>query len=236
MRRKDGRLLHRFRDYEAAVLGFLDDYAYLIWGLLELYDATFKQKYLDLAVELNSDMLTHFWDVDFGGLFISPDDGEELLIRQKESYDGALPSGNSVAFLNLLRLSRLTNDPGLEEKASELMNTFSKSISQLPSAHTQFLIGLDFILGPTYEVVIKGDPDSVDTKEMINALRKSFLPRKVVLLNPKKMPKEDSLILPDPSRQQASEHDKPIAYVCVNYSCQKPTSSVDEMLRMLGKK
>jgi uncharacterized protein YyaL (SSP411 family) len=92
------------------------------------------------------------------------------LIRQKEIYDGALPSGNSVAFLNLLRLSRLTNDPSLEEKASILMQTFSQSINQLPSAHTQFLIGLDFILGPTYEVVIKGSPDNLETKEMIVAL------------------------------------------------------------------
>jgi uncharacterized protein YyaL (SSP411 family) len=236
LRTKDGRLLHRFRDSEAAVLGFLDDYAFLIWALLELFEATFNQRYLDLAVELNSDMLAHFWDDESGGLFLSPNDGEKLLIRQKEIYDGALPSGNSVAFLNLLRLSRLTNDPSLEEKASILMQTFSQSINQLPSAHTQFLIGLDFILGPTYEVVIKGSPDNLETKEMIVALRQNFLPRKVVLLNPKKMLKEDVFVLPDPSKQQEPVYDKTMVYVCVNYSCQKPTSSIDEMLKLLGRR
>ena len=97
MRRDDGRLLHRYRDGQAAIPAHASDYAFLIWGLLELYDATFDANYLQTALELNDDFIKHFWDHSHGGFYFTADDAEPLLTRQKEIYDGAIPSGNSIA-------------------------------------------------------------------------------------------------------------------------------------------
>ena len=112
MRDPSGRLLHRFRDGEAALHAHVDDYSFLIWGLLELYEASFDVHYLQSALTLNDDFMAHFWDAGGGGLYFTADDAEELLLRKKEIYDGATPSGNSVAALNLLRLARMTSERG----------------------------------------------------------------------------------------------------------------------------
>jgi uncharacterized protein YyaL (SSP411 family) len=238
----DGRLYHRYRDGEPAVKGFLNDYSFIVWALIELYETTFEKKYLDYAIELNSKMLEHFWDFQDGGLFFTADDNEELLMRNKETLDGAIPSGNAVAFYNLLRLSRLAKDHTLEEKAAELGKAISDSIRRIPIAHTQFLIGLGFALGPSFEVLIEGDMENKDTEEMLRALRTNFIPNKVVHCNMKMssldMKKDDELFtLPDPSKlKENTNKSKTMAYVCMNYSCQKPTSDIKEMLSQLGVK
>ncbi len=234
LRNADSRLLHRFRAGEAAISATVDDYAFPIWGLIELYEATFDNKYIDYAVELNNELLEHFWDSKDGGLYFTADDAEELLVRQKEIYDGAVPSGNAVAFLNLLRLSRLTKDSDLEAKAAQLGRAFSRTIERNPSAHTQFLVGLDFALGPIYEVLLEGKPNAIKTENMINALRSYFLPNIVIHLNSKLKPNGDFFILPEPSKQKKDKENDTTAYVCVNYSCQKPTSDINEMLKQLG--
>ncbi|MFX1341614.1 MAG: thioredoxin domain-containing protein, partial [Promethearchaeota archaeon] len=111
-----GRLLHSYRDRDAGILAFLDDYAFMIWGLLELYETTFEPEHLQKAIELNAELLTHFWDKAGGGFFFTADDAEDLLVRKKDAYDGAIPSGNSVAMLNLLRLAHVTAESDLELK------------------------------------------------------------------------------------------------------------------------
>jgi len=108
MRDDEGRLLHRYRDGDAAIRAHLDDYAFLTWGLIELYETTFHARWLDEALALLDESLDHFWDGDEGGFFLTADDGEELIVRPKEISDGAKPSGNSVQLANLLRLARLT--------------------------------------------------------------------------------------------------------------------------------
>ena len=108
MRRADGRILHRYREGHAAIQANADDYAFLIWGLLELYETIFDVHYLRTALDLNSEMIKYFWDEQDGGFYFTADDAEELIVRQKEIYDGAIPSGNSVAVLNLFRLARIT--------------------------------------------------------------------------------------------------------------------------------
>ena len=117
LRKDNGRLLARYRDGEAAYLAYVDDYAFLIWGVLELYQTTLKLEYLELALDLHQDMLKYFWDKEKGGLYQYGHDAEALLTRPKELYDGALPSGNSVATVNMLRLYHLTGDPSLAEQA-----------------------------------------------------------------------------------------------------------------------
>jgi uncharacterized protein len=154
LRTPEGRLYHRYRGGEAAVPAFLDDYAFLIWGLIELYEATFEPSHLQTALSLNDDLLKHFWDDKNGGFYFIAADNEHLLVRKKEIYDGAVPSGNSVAMLNLLRLARMTANHGLEEKAALIGRTFSQEVIGSPAAYTQLMVAVDFGLGPTHELVI----------------------------------------------------------------------------------
>jgi uncharacterized protein YyaL (SSP411 family) len=184
LRRPDGRLLHRFRQGDSALPAHVDDYAFMVWGLLELYEASFDLHYLRVAVELNDDMIRHFWDAERGGFFFTADDGEQLLVRQKESYDGAVPSGNSVAMLNLARLGRITGQSELLDKATSMGRVFSANLWGNPASYCQMLQAVDFLIGPTNEVVICGEPGDPETKTMLRAIREAFLPNKIVLFKP----------------------------------------------------
>jgi len=234
MRTSDGRLLHRYRDGQAALPAHVDDYAFLIWGLLELYEATFEVKHLQTALELNKDLSEHFWDNADGGYYFTADDSESLIVRQKDIYDAAIPSGNSVGMLNLLRLGRITADSHLEEKAAAIGTAFSGEVTRSPSAHTQLMIAVDFGVGPSYEVVISGNSDAKDTEEMLQALQRQFIPNKVVILRPteQELPGIDRLVRF--TRNYPSIDGKATAYVCLDYSCELPTTDVDTMLQLLN--
>ena len=233
MRQPNGRLLHRYRDGQAGITANLDDYAFLTWGLIELYEATFDAHYLETALKMNEVMLKHFWDEKSGGLFFTPDDGEALIVRKKEIYDGAVPSGNAVAMLKLLRLARFTANSHLEERAMEIGRAFSKAVNQFPSGYTQFLVAVDFGIGPSYEVVIVGKSGGEDTREMLEALRSRFIPNKVTVLRPTEIesPRIDELA--EYVKYQVSLDGKATAYVCMNFACQQPTTEVDKMLELI---
>ncbi|NVM01792.1 MAG: thioredoxin domain-containing protein [Candidatus Helarchaeota archaeon] len=233
MIRSDGRLLHRYRDGQTAILANLDDYAYLIWGCLELYETTFNLKYIKLALDFNKDLLEHFLDSVGGGFYFTPDDGEELLLRQKEIYDGALPSGNSVAMLNLLRLGRITGNSDYEDKAAKIGIAFSRKIMEMPSAYTQLMVALDFAIGPSYEVVIAGNSKGDDTEAMIKAIRNHFIPNKVIILNPTEQKTPEIFQFVEFIKSQSSIEGKATAYVCSNYLCKTPTIKIDKMLELL---
>jgi hypothetical protein len=141
-----GRILHRYREGQAAIPGMLDDYAFFILGLIELHTATSEQEYLDKALDLTGQCLDHFWDHQHGGFFLTPDDGEQLLTRPKEVTDGAIPSGNSVFLSNLLRLGRIAKNAELKHKADHLIKAFSGTVAQIPAGCTFFLCGLDMAL------------------------------------------------------------------------------------------
>jgi len=234
MRKSDGRLLHRYRDGRAGIEANLDDYAFLVWGLIELYENTFNARYLEAGLKLTDKMVRHFWDEDSGGLYLTPNDGESLLIRKKEIYDGAIPSGNSVAMLNLLRLGHIISNSDLEEKAVKIGNAFSGSVKQSPSAHTQLMVSLDFAIGPCYEVVIAGKAQAEDTKAMVKALRTHFLPNKVVLLNADGRELPEIAKLAEFTKNQSSIGGKATAYVCMNYNCKLPTTDINKMLELLN--
>lgn len=236
MRNGDGRLLHRYRDGQAALGANVDDYAFLIWGMLEIYEATFEARCLQTALKLNDDLLKHFWDNEAGGFYFTADDAEKLLVRQKDTSDGAIPSGNSVAALNLLRLGRITANAGFEEKAVMIGRAFSKAVRQTPSACTQLLLAVDFALGPSYEVVIVGDSGSDDTRTMIRALRAHFVPNKIVLLRPSGEESPDITRLAGYTKYQSSIDGKATAYVCLNYTCKLPTTDSGKMLELLDVK
>ncbi len=236
MRDQDGRLLHRFRDGEVSIQGNLDDYAFVVWALLELYELTFDSTYLRRALNLTYLLVTHFWDEEQGGFFFTPDDGEVLLLRQKEIYDGAIPSGNSVSMLNLLRLGRMTGRPDLEEKASRIASAFASKVETFPPAFTQLLVGVDFSLGPCHEVVITGRLGADDTSRLARALRTRFAPNKVVLFRPADEERPEIVELAPFTRSHVATQGRATAFVCSNYACQLPTTDVQEMLSMLGMK
>lgn len=234
MTSKEGRLLHRWRAGDASIAGMLDDYAFFIWGLLELYEAGWQAEYLEKALDLNRQMLDILWDDKDGGLFFSSEDTEKLLLRQKEAHDGALPSGNSVAMLNILRMARMTADAGLENKAAQIAQAFSRQIAQYPAAYTQFLVALDLAFGPSYEIIIAGEPDGEDTKEMIKALRDIYLPNKVALFLPLTDDKKEIVKTAPFLKDFSSADSKAKTYMCTNYSCRKPAESAEELIKLLS--
>ncbi|WP_055669116.1 thioredoxin domain-containing protein [Desnuesiella massiliensis] len=137
---ESGRLYSRFREAEVANKGFLEDYAFLVWGLLEIYEVTSQKPYLDKALELNREMLRLFGDKEKGGFYLYGEDAEKLILRPKEIYDGAIPSGNSVATYNLLRLWHLSREEGLKKYAEQCFSLFGSEAQQAPTAHSMFLI------------------------------------------------------------------------------------------------
>jgi uncharacterized protein YyaL (SSP411 family) len=233
MRDGDGSLLHAYRDGRAKVPANLNDYAFMVWGLLELYEADFDIEHLRSALELNGEMLERFRDAEGGGFFFTPAGGEDLLVRRKEIYDGAIPSGNSVAMLNLLRLGRITGRAELEERAAGLGRAFARQVRQAPLGHTHLLVAVDFAVGPAHEVVISGQVGSSEIQGMLRALRKRFLPNKVVLHRPAGVNPPIAELAPFVGSQTAVDG-RATAYVCRNYACELPTHDVARMLEMLG--
>jgi len=230
----EGRLLHRYRDGEATILAHVDDYAFFVWGLIELYESTFDVNYLQTALDLNDELIKYFWDDEVGGFYLTPVDGEELLVRQKVIYDGAIPSGNSVAMLNLIRLGRIAADEDFDEKASKIGKVFSRNVKDSPAAHNQLMVALDFALGPSYQVVIAGNSQAEDTKNMLSAIQTKFLPNMIVFLNPVEQESPRIHDIAEFIKYMPNIDDKATAYVCINYTCKKPTTDVDEMLRQLN--
>jgi uncharacterized protein YyaL (SSP411 family) len=233
MRTPDGGLLHRYRDGEPAIPAFGDDYAFTIKALIELYESTFEPVYLSSARELNIFFLAHFRDEVQGGFFTIADTEEILLVRKKEIYDGAIPSCNSVAFENLVKLAHLTGDVSLEQRASELSRCFTASVYQSPSGHAWFLCALDSAIGPVHDVVIVGERDADDTRAMIKGLRDHYLPRVLVICRP---PVEQDLLLtslaPFTSNLKASGG-RATAHICTGHTCAIPITEPEQMLALL---
>ncbi len=233
MRDKEGRLLHRYRKGQAAIAGNVDDYSFLIWALLELYETTFDAGHLVQALEYQSHLFARFRDELSGGFFFTPDDAEMLLMRPKELYDGAVPSGNSVAYMNALRLSRITGNADIGEKAEEIYRAFGTPVEEMPTAFTQFLCGLDFALRPSKEVIIAGEINSEDTRNMMSALRKSFVPNKVVVFLPDGPSRQEMEAIAPFLKSYSSDHGHATAYVCSNYSCSPATTDPGKMMALL---
>jgi uncharacterized protein YyaL (SSP411 family) len=234
MQASPSTLLHRYRDGDAAIPGFIDDYAFLIWGLLELYETTFISHYLEYAHTLMENLLQEFWDPEQKGFFFTPAQDDPILVRNKDGYDGAYPSGNSVAMLALLHLARLTGNMSYEAQATLIPQAFRQAITRTPAAHTHMMMALDFALGPSYEVIIVGDPKMPDTTHMLMALRRQFIPNKVVHFRPANVEEHiiDQFLGFTPHTDPYSAI-QATAYVCHNFQCELPTTKVSVMLRQL---
>jgi len=218
LRRSDGRLLARYRDGEAMYSAYALDYAAMIWGLLELYEAGFDNQYLISALELNKDLLKYFWDESTGGLFIYGSDAEQLLTRPKEAYDGALPADNSLATLNFLRLGRLTGNHLLEEKAEQSIRAFAEGINQHPTAYTFFLTAALFYQQLGREIVIVGKREEKDTWAMMEDPSEKTLDEIVPFIKDMVMIDNEATV-----------------YICENFSCQQPITDIQTLEEIIGK-
>jgi len=234
MRDESGRLLHRFGGGEAAIPGFLDDYAFCVWGLLDLYETTFEVRYLKTALELSDRMVAQFRDDVGGGFYFSSDEAEGLLVRRKEIYDGATPSGNSVAMSNLLRLGRMTGRTVYEEEALKIGRAFSTDVEAVPAGYTHLLSALDMGLTGSFEIVIVGNPDGADTRKLLRVLRGNYIPNKVVLFRSALEGEDDLSKYAGYTSNMSMMENRATVYVCREFSCQQPTTDVDRMLQLLS--
>ena len=228
-----GVLLRRFREGDGAIPGFPDDYAFSGQALLDLYETQFEPKYLQLAASLAESMRERFEDRE-GGAFYSTAEGQgDLIIRMKDDYDGAEPSGNSVAVLNLLRLAQLTGNDEYRASADKALEAFAMRMRGAPTGVPQMLASYLFRLEKPRQVVIAGEPGDPEAVEMLRTMHSRFLPNTV------------SLLVNDRSRELLSSYNpvvaemnpingKPSAYVCENFACQLPTSDPERFAELLG--
>ncbi|MBI2649165.1 MAG: thioredoxin domain-containing protein [Thaumarchaeota archaeon] len=218
---KQGILLRRYRDGETAIQGTLEDYSFLLQGLLDLYEASFEPSLLQRAVQLARQMVELFWDKQEGGFFLNSS-SQELIVRVKEAYDGPTPSGNSVAALDLLRLWEMTGDEGLREMAETTIKLFGERLENEPTAHTFMLMAVDFLLGPRKEVVVV-DSRIDRASPLIREIQSRFLPNKVVvLLSGNSTVAEISHLV----EGKVMVDGKPTAYICENFACKNPINEV----------
>jgi uncharacterized protein YyaL (SSP411 family) len=231
--RRDGMLLRRYRDGESKYPGTLEDYAFFAHGLLELYEASFDPRYLAEAQVLALAMVDRFWDEASGGFFLRDQHEPTLIVRSKDVYDGATPSGNSVAALVLLRLGRLTADPALEQYGRRTLDALAEPVARAPFGYPQMLMAWDFGLGPTREIVIVGDPSSAGTAQLVGTIRQRFMPRAVVLQLPDGAGRGATEALAPYVKAHHAIGGAPTAYVCENFVCRLPVASASELGRLL---
>ncbi|MBK5240167.1 MAG: thioredoxin domain-containing protein [Clostridium sp.] len=227
---ESGRLMARYRDGEIAHLGYLEDYAFVVHALIELYEATFNVRYLTKALELNENMLKLFKDEDRGGLFLYGIDGEKLIVRPKDIYDGAVPSGNSVATLNMLRLSRLSANRELGNEAYKQFEVFASKVKTIESAHAYFMTALLYSKVPGKDIIISGEENGADTEAMINEINSTYLPFATVVLNTGD--EELNSINPEIKAHKQLQG-KTTAYICENFNCKEPITDLKKFIEYI---
>ncbi|MDA2934777.1 thioredoxin domain-containing protein [Acidobacteria bacterium AH-259-D05] len=231
---EDSRILkRRYRAEEAAIQGLISDYAFFIQGLLDLYESSLDGRWLILAMDLTETQNRLFWDVDNGGFYSTPGKDPSILIRMKEDYDGAEPSPNSVAVLNLLRLSQMSGNKKWGEMAERAIQAFQRRLKPSPQAMPQMMVGVNFYLDKPKQILIAGERNSSDTRAILREVHKRFLPNKIVVLADGGAAHQrlaPSLEILDSLRQVDG---KATAYICENYVCKFPTNDVSVVARLL---
>lgn len=226
-------LKRRYRAGEAKFPAHLDDYAFFTLGLLDLYEASFEVKCLQQAVALTETQLRLFRDEHGGGFFDSAGDDATILLRLKEEYDGAEPSGNSIAAWNLLRLAQMLNRQEWWDLAESTMRAFASRAERMPHAMPQMLAAMDFGFDKPKQIIIAGKPGAADTQDLLAAIHSRFIPNKVLLLADGE---EGQAYLRTNLPMLASMtllENKATAYVCENYTCQLPTNDVAALSQLL---
>jgi uncharacterized protein YyaL (SSP411 family) len=228
-----GVLLRRYRQGEAAIPGFLDDYALVAQACLDLYESVFELRWLELAQKLAEDIRRRFEDPAEGGFFSSSGDDSSLVMRIKDDYDGAEPSGNSVAILMLLRLAALTGRAEYRQSAERALRAFAPRMAELPQAVPHMLAACEFALGTPREVVVVGDRSARGTQALLEVVHRRFLPGQVTMLvDGPEARRTLSANLPEIAGMGQLDGGT-AAYVCENYACRLPVSDPERLTELL---
>jgi uncharacterized protein YyaL (SSP411 family) len=229
------KILYRtYREGRSDIEGFADDYAFVIQGFLDLYEASFDIEWLKLAVDLQETQDRLFYDQKNGGYFSTTGKDRSVFLRMKDDNDGAEPAASSVAALNLLRLSQIRNDQNMSEHASKTLGAFATTFSHFPSAMPQMLVALDYSLSKPRQIVIAGKKDAPETKALVNEVHRHFLPKTIVLLaddgeGQKYLGEKNEAI-----RAMSRVDGKPAAYVCQNFTCKAPVTDPKKLVDLLN--
>ncbi len=231
MRSSEGELLHMGGN--PPVMGFLDDHAFMVWGLLELFQAEQDARWLGPALELTNAMIDRFWDDAEGAFFQTPTGSQDVLHRHKEVYDGAVPSGNSVALYDLLVQHRITEKEELGKRAEGIITALSGSVFRSPENHAHFLNALDLRTGPFRSVVISGRPEDSGTREFIDALASAYLPDSIVLVVDPGSEGDAIRGLSPIVREYGMVDGKVAAHACTRTACLPATTDPRELIAQL---
>jgi uncharacterized protein len=226
-------LFRSYREGRSAVEGFADDYAFVVQGLLDLYEASFDVEWLKFATQLQETQDRLFFDEKSGGYFTTSGKDASVLLRMKDDNDGAEPAASSVAALNLLRLSQFRDDKQMAERAKKAIDAFAAILSHFPSAMPQMLVALDYSLSKPRQIVIAGTKDTLETKALVKEVHRHFLPKTIVLLadgaeGQKYLGERNQAI-----SAMSLVDGKPVAYVCENFTCKAPVAGPKQLAELL---
>ncbi|MGI9167035.1 MAG: thioredoxin domain-containing protein [Pyrinomonadaceae bacterium] len=232
--RREGLLLRTYKDGKAKLNAYLEDYAFLSEGLLTLYETTGELEWFEEAVGLTNKMIEEFWDDQEGGFFFTGKSHESLIVRSKDYFDNATPSGNSVAAEVLLRLATLADNPDYRRRALTILRLVADPLRRYPTAFGRTLCALDYYLGTPKEIAIVGDVESDGTLALLNEVWKPYLPNKVVAIAAPGENRAPTLI---PLLQNRGLiNDRPTAYVCENHACQTPATDREKLASQLSER
>jgi hypothetical protein len=232
--RRNGRVLAAFTDGRAAIPGYLDDYAFLVQALLDLFETTFDRAHLDAALDLAEAMLDLFWDEAGGGFYFTGRDHERLIVRPKSAQDHAIPSGAAVAAMDLLRLHYLTGRVAFRERFERLSGVFGVAMERNPFGFAGLLLALDFHADTPRQVVIAGDPAAADTRDLLRAAHRAYAPHRVLLAA---RPGEDLAALPHVGELLVGREataGRATAIVCHRFTCSLPVTGAADLAALLA--
>jgi hypothetical protein len=227
---RDGFLLHTYKDGQAKLLGYLDDYTFVIVGLLDLYEATFDRSLLDRATQLSETVLREFSDERDGGFFYTGKSHEQLISRAKPVFDASIPSGNAMATQALLRLYHMTGNDGYRGRAEQVLRSYYDAMTSQPFGFAHLLCALDLYLHPAKEIVVVGEPAEAQTRALARQIHALYLPNKTLQLISPQTPLETV----SPLLQGKTQVDgNPTVYVCQNFTCSAPVTSWEDLKILL---
>ncbi len=228
-----GKLLRRYRDGESMIEAHLEDFAFFVRSLIDLYEASFDINLLDTALQLNEDMIELFYDEKDGGFFDTSGNDPSVILRSKEWHDGAEPSGNSIAIENLLRLSYMFGRDDYRDKAMKSLSYFSELVNKAPQALAQFLAATGLALSKPKQIIIAGHTEEPKTRAMLRELHSHFIPGKVLLLADGSKSQDYLASKVEFIGTVKKIDNKPTAYVCENFTCELPVNEVDMLRKKL---
>jgi len=233
LRDSKGKLLKRYRNGDAGLDGHLDDYAFMIWGLLNLYEAGFDTKQLNRAIELSEIMEKDFNDNERGGFFLGSDQSEKLIIRAKTGYDGAIPSGNSIAVLIFNRLYRMTGNLRWANLSEKTLRSFSKDLKQMPSGYTAMILGFMYDAYGSKEIVVVGNGRHEETQLLLEELQSLYIPQKIMLFKDTNKKRDPLTKIASWTENHSTQNNKPTIYICEDFACRLPTTDLKKAIELI---